>query len=299
MKSKVVMKAREIIRDDSKIKKFYFFPWLLSIIFLTFLLVYQSIYTYVVIFNKKEEALLLILDFFHSEYLIETLVVLAIFLVLYIIISPIFEWALIKYIDSKSKEEKTSISDCIWVWTYRFLPLFEYNNIFSEFKFISILNWYLFTLRFIWIEYIKYLSYLFLFVFFLSIFINVLFSYSKFEIVIWNKKAFSAVWASSKIAILNLKETIKLYFLMFLLNIRVIVNFFIFLSFPIIMVIVLWLITSKIFLYVAISIIVVLFVIVVMFLWYLAAVLEVFKTSIWYFAYIEWKEKLNNLEKEE
>ncbi len=58
IKEKIILPARKTIRDDSKIKKFYIFPWLLSIIFLTALLVYQAIYTYVVIFwNNQDEVL--------------------------------------------------------------------------------------------------------------------------------------------------------------------------------------------------------------------------------------------------
>ncbi len=75
LKEKVILPSWELIRQDSTIKKFYLFPGILSIIFLTFLLVYQAIYTYVEIFDKKREALVLILDFFHSDYLIEVAVI--------------------------------------------------------------------------------------------------------------------------------------------------------------------------------------------------------------------------------
>jgi hypothetical protein len=50
LKEKIIIPAWLIIKNDYKIKKFYLFPGLLSIIFLTILLVYQSIYTYVELF---------------------------------------------------------------------------------------------------------------------------------------------------------------------------------------------------------------------------------------------------------
>jgi hypothetical protein len=54
----IILPAWKLIRDDSKIKKFYLFPGLLSTIFLTALLVYQFIYTYFVILgNTTTEAL--------------------------------------------------------------------------------------------------------------------------------------------------------------------------------------------------------------------------------------------------
>jgi hypothetical protein len=294
IKNKIFIPAWNIIKNDSKIKKFYILPWLLSIIFLTILLVYQSIYTYVIVFWKKEDALIVILKFIHSDYLIEVLITTIIFLIIYFFLGPIFEWWLIKYIHSKDNNKSMSTSEAFGQWLYRFGSLFEYNNIFSEFKLISILNGYLFTIRFLWIEYISIINYTFIILFILWMFFNILLSYSKYVIIIEDKWVFEAIGTSSKITILNPKRTIKLYFLMFFLNLRVIFNFLIFLSFPIIIVFAIWLITSKIFLLVAITILVILFIILILALWYLTAVLEVFKTAIWYYAYLEWKKILED-----
>jgi hypothetical protein len=234
------------------------------------------------------------LNFFHSNYAFETIIISIIFIIIYFFLTPIFEWWLIKYISLKNTENELSSSEAFWQWLYNFFPLFEYNNIFSEFKIISILNWYLFIIRFIWVEYISQISYIFIVVLFLWIILNILFSYSKYVIILDKKSVFEAIWISSKITILNLKRTIKLYFLMLFLNMRVIFNFIIFLSFPIIIVVAIWLITTKIFLFVAITILTILFIVFISALWYLTAVLEVFKTSIWYFAYVEWKKRLDD-----
>lgn len=293
LKEKVIIPSWNIIKDDIKIKKFYILPWVLSIIFLTVLLVYQSIYTYVVVFWKKEEALVLILNFFHSEYILEVLIWALIFMIIYFLLTPIFEGWLIKYIDSKEKKIQLSTSEAFGQWIYNFFPLFKYNNIFSEFKIISILNWYLFIIRFIGIDYIKVISYVFLVLLIFWILINILLVYSKYIIILENKNVYESIWKSSKMAIMNIKKTGKLYFLMFFLNIRVIINFIIFLSFPILMVLSIWLITSKLFLIVAISILTILFILLVLALWYLTAVLEILKTSIWYYSYKECLECIN------
>jgi len=81
---------------------------------------------------------------------------------------------------------------------------------------------------------------------------------------------------------------------MLFLNMRVIFNFIVFLSFPLIMIIAIWLITTKIFLIMAIIILSVLFLFFIIVLGYLTAVLEVFTTSIWYYAYKEWKKALDD-----
>lgn len=294
LKEKIILPARKIIKEDTKIKKFYLLPWLLSIIFLTCLLVYQSIYTYVVIFWNKDETLKKLLMFLESDYWIEAIIIWVMFLITYFILTPIFEWWLIKYIDFKNKWDPIWSSEAFWQWLYKFLPLFEYNNIFSEFKIISILNFYLFSIRFIWIEFIKIINYTFIIVLIIWIILNILFVYSKYSIVLNNKNVFEAIWESSKIAILNLKKTTKLYFLIFFLNLRVVINFIIFLFFPIMIFIVIWLITTKFLLLIAITILWIIFISLILAIWYLTAVLEVFKTSIWYYAYIEWRKYLED-----
>ena len=295
-KENIIVPSLNFIKNDSKVKKFYFIPWLLSIVFLTIILVYQSIYTYIVILGNKEKALKVILDFFHSNYAIEIIIVAIIFLIFYIITMPIFEGWLIKYIDNKTKQKYVSCSESIWFWLVKFYKLFEFNNIFGETKFMAVVNWFLFSIRFFWIEYILYISYTFLALFFLTTIINILTAYSKYEIVLKNKWVFTAVWISSRIAILNLKTTIKLYFLKFFLNIRVILNFIIFLSFPVIFILMFWFITSKIFLIIWIIILSIIFMLFILFLWYITAVLEIFTTSVWYFAYRLWKRKLEEME---
>jgi hypothetical protein len=296
LKDKIILPGWNIIKDNTSLKKYYLFPWLLSIIFLTFLLVYQSIYTYVEIIGKKEEALVLILNFFHSDYVIEIAIAAAIFLIVYFFTLPIFEWWLIHYVDHKNQELEITGSEAFWMWMYKFFPIFEYNNIFSQFKFISILNAFLFVIRFIWVKYLDILSIIFFILFLLSIIVNILFVYSKYFIVLENEKVFAAVWKSSKLAILNFSSTAKLYLLVFILNVRVIINFAIFLFFPILISWAVIFFSSQLFLYITLWILSILFIIAIYILWYLTAVLEVFKTALWYFAYKEWKEKLKKIE---
>lgn len=50
VRENIIIPAWKIIKDDSKVKKFYIIPGVLSIIFLSGLLAYQAIYTYVQFF---------------------------------------------------------------------------------------------------------------------------------------------------------------------------------------------------------------------------------------------------------
>lgn len=284
-----------MIKDDSNAKKFYVIPGILSIIFLSWILVYQTIYTYVKIFwNNSDQVLKIVLRFLETNLWKEVLIIWILFLIIYFVLTPIFEAWLIKYIDVKYKnpEDNLSKSEAFWQWLSKFLQIFKYNNIFSEFKILSILNAYLFVLRFTWIEYIKIISYIFLFFLIFWIIINILFVYAKYFLVIENKTVYESIWESTKLAILNPKNTIQLFFLIFVLNLRVIINFLIFLIFPIIVVLSITYISIKILLFLALGLIVTVFVFLILFLWYLTAVLDVFKVSLWYHAYLEWKKTL-------
>ena len=297
-KNDIIIPAWNLIKDDSKVKKMYFLPWTLSIIFLSALLAYQTIYTYTVLSWKKEEVLEKILNFVHSNYITEFLIWSIIFIILYIFIIPIFEGALIRYISKKDDSWEAQLWESLSVWLYKFLPIFEYDNLFSEFKFLSIVNGYLFFLRFFDFKYIKIISYVFIWLFLFSIIINLLFAYSKYIIILENKKVFESIWKSTKLALMNIKNTFKLYFLMFILNIRVIFNFIIFLIFPILIVFIIWIVSTQFLKTLAVIILWIIFLLFILFLWYLTWVLEALKTAIWYYAYKKWKQRLEEIESE-
>lgn len=305
IKNEIIQKAWEITKKDLKIKKYYFISWVFSIIFLSIIFVYQFIYTYVELLNYKQEALVVLLNFFHSDYFLEITIWLLIFLWIYMILIPIFEWALISYINEKHKnisendneDDEVEFRNSIWVGIYRFLPFFEYSNIFTQFKFISLVNIYLFCLRFVWIDYAFMLNYIFLFLFIISTIINILFSYAKFEIILNNKKATESIASSSKLALINIYLTSKMYIFMFFLNIRIFINFFAFLLFPIIIVLAITYITTQIFLIITIIFLSIIFILTILFLWYLSSVMEIFKTSIWFYTYLESKKNMDKMSK--
>lgn len=281
----------KLIKEDIKVKRFYFFPGLLSVIFISVLLVYQVVYTYSVLLGKSDMTMEFILSIFHSSYITELLIWAGIFVICYILLVPVFEWWLIRYID-KSMTGTASRSDSIGHGIMRFAPLFEFNNIFNMFKLMSILNGFLFALRFLGIDYISILAIIFIVAFIFSVAINILTAYARYEIVLENKWVFEAIGVSSQLALLNIKTTLKLYVLMFIMNLKVIINFAVFLIFPLLGAFIIWFLSSKIFIAITFIILWTMFIFLILLLWYIASVLEVFTTSIWYNAYREWKAKL-------
>lgn len=121
-------------------------------------------------------------------------------------------------------------------------------------------------------------------------------AYTRYEIVLQNKTVFQAIGTSSQIALLNIKTTLRLYVLMFVMNIKVIINFIVFLIFPILTAFILGFISSQTYAMIAIVMLGGVFVFLLLVLGYLAAVLEVFTTAIWYYAYHEGRKKLDEIE---
>gem|GEM_PF-1253421 len=95
MNKDIVLRAWDFVRNDTKIKKFYFFPGIISMLFLMIISVYQVLYTYVELFGNKEAILQTILNMFHtvydSGYFWEVAVTLLVFLVIYILFIPMCE----------------------------------------------------------------------------------------------------------------------------------------------------------------------------------------------------------------
>ena len=162
LKEKIIIPSWETIKNDANAKKFYFLPWILSIIFLTTILVYQSIYTYVL----------------ETRIWMDIFIGWGILLLLYFFIVPIFDAWLVKYIERRDKNETISKSEAFWQWLYKFLPFFEYSNLFSPFKVLSIINAYLFVIRLIWVKYLKITTIAFWIILFFWLIINILFAYN-------------------------------------------------------------------------------------------------------------------------
>lgn len=294
-KEHIITPSLEILKNDSRIKRFYFFPGLLSVIFISVLLMYQAVYTYVVLLGNKDALLNIIIDIFHSDYATSLIIGSIIFFIFYTITTPIFEGALIRYIDQKNKWE-ASRGDSIGFGIFRFYPLFEFNNLTAIFKFMSIVNGYLFSLRFLWLEYITGVSIFFFIALLFSVILNLFIAYARYEIVLHKKWVFEAIGISSQITLLNISLTLRLYFMMFIMNIKIIINFFIFLIFPILSAIILWFISSQFFATIILIILWLIFLFLLLILGYLAASLEIFTSSIWYYAYKIWKKKLEAVE---
>ena len=103
MKESIILPAWETVTQFHSLKKLNFIPSLVGMLWLFMVLIYQITFTYVTVFEKKDEVLSAIAKFVHTDYFAETLVVLGSIFLLYIILEPIATGGIIQMIDSYKK----------------------------------------------------------------------------------------------------------------------------------------------------------------------------------------------------
>jgi hypothetical protein len=91
LKELIVGPAWELVMNTSFLKKFNFFPSLLSTIYLGCIILYQLAFSYVYIFKMKDQFFGLIIQWVHASYFLEFVFALVIGIILYIFITPIAE----------------------------------------------------------------------------------------------------------------------------------------------------------------------------------------------------------------
>lgn len=91
LREAIVGPAWNLVMSTSFIKKFNFFPSLLSTIYLGCIVLYQIAFSYVYIFKLKDQFFALIIQWVHTSYFWQVIGALVIGIILYIFITPIAE----------------------------------------------------------------------------------------------------------------------------------------------------------------------------------------------------------------
>ncbi len=91
LRETIVGPAWELVMTTSFLKKFNFFPSLLSTIYLGCIILYQLAFSYVYIFKLKDQFFAIIIDWVHTSYFWQFASALIIGILLYILITPIAE----------------------------------------------------------------------------------------------------------------------------------------------------------------------------------------------------------------
>ncbi len=100
MKEDIVISAWEMVTQFHSLKKLNFIPSFMGMLWLFVLVFYQLTFTYIYIFDKKDEAIEALTKFLHTDYFTESIALLATIFILYIILEPIATGGMIEMMHS-------------------------------------------------------------------------------------------------------------------------------------------------------------------------------------------------------
>jgi hypothetical protein len=186
MKESIVLSAWEMVTNFHSLKKLNFIPSLIGMLWLFLILTYQITFTYVTIFQKKDEFFTLLYNFLHTEYVFEVGVGLLLIFLLYLVLEPIATGGMIQMIDSYKKthgEHYHRSFQGFFDGLRHFLPIFEAHNLTAIFRPLSIITFYILLLRVFGTGYFTSISIVMGSYLCFAFFINMCFAYSKFFII--------------------------------------------------------------------------------------------------------------------
>ncbi len=285
----LVIPAWEMLLRFTSIKKFNFIPSFVGMLWLFVILLYQTTFTYVYIFHKKDALLESLAILAHKTYFVEVIIGLILLFVLYMIITPIAEGGIVEMIHTyrKSDGEKELRSyEGFFRALKHYLPLFEVHNLIAIFRPLSVITFYILLLRIFGSEYLLAISLTMGGYLIFAFFMNMCFAYAKFFVIFEDKSALQALAASTSMTVNHIDVTLHLYYTTLLVYLRTILAALFFFGLPFITSAVITfftLITIKLILLTIFGIVTLIFFI---FLTYLNSTLEIFVEATWYEAYM-------------
>ncbi len=285
----LVLPAWEMLLRFTSIKKFNFIPSFIGMLWLFVILLYQTTFTYVYIFHKKDALLESLAIFAHKTYFVEVIIGLILLFVFYMIITPIAEGGIVEMIHTyrKSDGQKELRSyEGFFRALKHYLPLFEVHNLIAIFRPLSVITFYILLLRIFGSQYFVAISLTMGGYLVFAFFMNMCFAYAKFFVIFEEKNALQALSASTSMTVNHIDVTLHLYYTTLLVYLRTILAalFFFGLPFTTSAIITFFtLITIKLILLSIFGLVTLIFFI---FLTYLNSTLEIFVEATWYEAYI-------------
>ncbi len=289
MKESIILPAWETVTQFHSLKKLNFVPSFVWMLWLFLILIYQITYTYVIVFEKKDELFSAIAKFAHTDYFVETIFVLGAIFLFYMILEPIATWGIIQMIDSYKKshgEKPHRTFQGFFDGMRHFLPIFEVQNLTSVFRPLSVITFYILLLRLFGREYFMSVSLTMGLYLVFSFFLNMCFAYSKFFIIFEEKRALESLSASTALAVRHIHITGRLYFSMILLYLRTIIVAVLFLVLPFIVSGIIAFFTIMSVKIALLGIFWIISLVLFIFIVHLNSTLEIFVEATWYEAYM-------------
>ena len=234
----------------------------------------------------------IVLDFAGAHHFVVVLFVgtIVVGAIAYFILPPFCESAIIGLVAAIFGKKDVRASDGVTIGAQHFLKMFELQMLVSTFSLFEFLTIGSSTVRKLGTP--AWLFILLGFLFFVSLILSFLFIYAQNFLVLKSRESTEnssdndrgLIWAlmsSAKLVIANFHKTLSMWFLMFLISIRVVINVILIFFIPALVVFLANFFVSTIALSIGISLAILVGIIVLGLAAYLAGVLRIFTTAAW------------------
>ena len=206
MQTSLIHASWKLLQQGMLLKKFNYFPSFLSTIVLNLIILYQVAITWIMMVGG-DDFFAFVLSVFDSWLVVIPVAIWCIvlfFLMEFIVY--VFEWGLIFLIHTFFRQEgsKYRYGRGFTEWLRNFLPILEYNGVMAFFQPLTLLTSYFFLLRIFGNEYIFAISILMLVYIIIAFIVSILFSYSRFFIILEKQSIFRAISSSVSMALDNI-----------------------------------------------------------------------------------------------
>lgn len=188
--------------------------------------------------DAKESSLFQVVNFIwefikaHVTWTVPLVVLAIIFFILYMLFPTIAKASAIQMIARNRNGQKAGVGTGLRHGIMSFLPLFEYHLLIKTFSFFAILIEVSFVVRNLGPAIFRLLLPAFIIFIFISLLLTLLFTYTDFFIVIDDKKVFESMKESGKLVINHWQSTFLVTILMIIIGVRIIIQAFIVLAIP-------------------------------------------------------------------
>lgn len=296
----IIAEAWEFTRENKRLMWWYaFVPSLINTLVGIIYMTYQFFaFKSSPLFDNAEKSFLVemfgaVYNFLdkHSTLWIPAIITVVIVLVLYTLLPTLCQGALIKLIAKKRGGEQPGIAIGISYGLIAFLPLLEYHLLIKTFSLFSIFTEAGFTARNLGPDVISILLPIFILLLIIGFFLNLLFTYSEFFIVLEKKTVLTAMGQSAKLVVSSWKHTFIIGLLMLIIGLRVIIN-----TIAVMLVPALLFLSAGIFATITLKTIGVVIAGVISFLGlylaaYMSGILNVFANTVWTFIFLALREE--------
>ncbi|MDD3861475.1 MAG: hypothetical protein PHP74_01115 [Candidatus Gracilibacteria bacterium] len=223
----------------------------------------------------------------HVSWTIPLIIVAVLFFIFYMLFPTIAQASAIQMIArNRNGQKEAGVGTGLRHGIMSFLPLFEYHLLIKTFSFFSILIEMSFVVRNLGPAIFKFLMPVFIIFIFISLLLTLLFTYTDFFIVIDRKRVFESMKESGKLVITHWQSTFLITILMIIIGVRIVIQAFLVLAIPGIIILVSGYIATMTLLVTGVIVGLIIGSIVLVIAAYLNGVVDIFSYSVWTFTFL-------------